>query len=419
MFCRRRSSSELDDSVFQKQNGKISRGEISGPGTHYLHIDTLGLVNGCIDDLVQSPAYSYFSWNNTYDLKVINETTKHRQLYELERPGGLKEQIIECRRLSEALEDPSSAIGIDPKYVENFCYNVSDHVSSILIFPYVSGTKNGWYDVTHPLADSFPRNYHLGWLTQHWVQEALGVPVNFSNSEAVGLAFTLHGDMPRHGYLTELAHLLDHGVKVHLVYGDRDYACNWIGGEAVSLAIPHKYQKEFAKAGYTALTVSSPEEPPFVPYGLTRQHGNLSLTRMFQSGHMVPSYQPEASLRVFERALFNKDIASGTVDLTKTGGWGGADEGAEVFASEGPGDTWWRRSEVMPVPESQCYILNTMTCSRDQIQALKNGTAVVKDYVIVGIEGAEAGNARGDGDGNGGWTIGADDHQTVLGVDEL
>jgi hypothetical protein len=31
---------------FLKQNEKITNGTISGPGVHYLHLDTLGIVNG-------------------------------------------------------------------------------------------------------------------------------------------------------------------------------------------------------------------------------------------------------------------------------------------------------------------------------------------------------------------------------------
>jgi uridylate kinase len=34
-----------------------------------------------------------------------------------------------------------------------------------------------------------------------------------------------------HGYLEDLAYVLDSGIKVALVYGDGDYACNWIGGK--------------------------------------------------------------------------------------------------------------------------------------------------------------------------------------------
>lgn len=479
--------------VFQKQNEKISRGEISGPGTHYLHLDTLGIVNGCVDDLIQNEAYSFMAWNNTYGVVGINETTKHKQLYELHRPDGIVDQTRECQRLDRALrqqqqQDEEGKESIDPYFVEEYCANASEYSSKILVEPYMESGKFGWFDVTHPLADSFPTNYHIGWLNQHWVQKALGTPLNFTwSSIVVGRSFNEHGDMSRGTYLEALAELLDHGVKVHMMYGDRDYACNvgffphflifsvftpvslsfspppllatfagprrglfperfnekqadanqctatqWIGGEAVSLAIPHKYQNEFAAAGYTAMTVSGPEEPPFVPYGLTRQHGNLSFTRVFQAGHMVPSYQPEASLRIFERALFNKDIATGTVDLTATGGWAAAaaaeEEKREIFRTTGTRDTWWKKNEVMPVPAAKCYILNLMTCTDDDLKALREGTAIVKDYVIVGVTDGPGGEEKGEKDGmeETGKGEAEDDmyqgaaEQTVLGdVDEL
>lgn len=196
---------------------------------------------------------------------------------------------------------------------------------------------------------------------------------------------------------------------------------NRIGGEAASLAIPHKYQKDFARAGYAPLTLTGPDEPPFVPYGLTRQHGNLSFTRVFQAGHMVPSYQPEASLRIFERALLNRDIATGAVDLTATGGWGGGTD-AEVFRTEGPGDTWWRRSEVMPLPGRKgCYILQLMTCTDEQIAALREGTAVVKDFVVVDIVKSQGAGSKKGSEGNGVLVQGDTPSQAVVGggIDEL
>ena len=226
---------------------------------------------------------------------------------------------------------------------------------------------------------------------------------------------TLIAKVPRGGYLEGLADLLDKGVKVHLVYGDRDYACNWVGGEAASLAIPHRYQRQFAAAGYTPLTVSPPDRPPFVPYGLTRQHGNLSFTRVYQAGHMVPSYQPEASLRVFERALFNRDVATGTVDLATTGGWR---EDVEIFRTEGTRDAWWKRSEVMPVPESRCYTLMVSTCTGEEREALRNGTAIVKDYILVGIQGAQGGPSTKNTDGEYGGVHEDGGQQAVLGAAE-
>lgn len=39
------------------------------------------------------------------------------------------------------------------------------------------------------------------------------------------------------GYLDQLSNLLDSGVKVTMLYGDRDYFCNWLGGEDLSLSV--------------------------------------------------------------------------------------------------------------------------------------------------------------------------------------
>lgn len=216
--------------VFQQQNDKISRGEITGPGTHYLHLDTLGIINGCVDELVQSEAYSFMAWNNTYGVAGVNETTKHRQLYELRRPDGILDRIRECQRLDRLLQDAGAGEGektTDPAFVESYCRNASAYASDLLVAPYLESGQHGWFDVTHPAADPFPTNYHIGWLNQHWVQKALGAPLNFTwVSPVVSDSFQAHGDMARGGYLEALADLLDHGVKVHLVYGDRDFACN-------------------------------------------------------------------------------------------------------------------------------------------------------------------------------------------------
>jgi carboxypeptidase C (cathepsin A) len=49
---------------FQEQNEKIANGTITGPGTHYLHLDTLGLVNGCVDYEIMPLANLNMAHNN-------------------------------------------------------------------------------------------------------------------------------------------------------------------------------------------------------------------------------------------------------------------------------------------------------------------------------------------------------------------
>lgn len=52
--------------VFQQQNEKIQRGELSDEHAHFLHLDTLGIVNGWIDGVLQEEAYITFPFNNVW-----------------------------------------------------------------------------------------------------------------------------------------------------------------------------------------------------------------------------------------------------------------------------------------------------------------------------------------------------------------
>ena len=49
---------------FQEQNEKIKNGTIKEKGTHYIHLDTLGLINAYLDGIVQLPAYIETLYNN-------------------------------------------------------------------------------------------------------------------------------------------------------------------------------------------------------------------------------------------------------------------------------------------------------------------------------------------------------------------
>jgi hypothetical protein len=209
-----------------------------------------------------------------------------------------------------------------------------------------------------------------GYLTQASVLEALGVPVNYSeHSGAVARQFQATFDMYHGGFLDTVADLLDAGVKVHMMYGDRDYACNWAGGEASSLAVPYSRKSEFAAAGYAPLL--SPEGGAHS--GFTRQFGNFSFTRVFQAGHEVPSYQPAAAWAIFHRATFGLDIATGLQITT------------DDFATVGPSSTWDFKNEVPESPEPRCNVLKPESCVPALVEKLKEGKVVVEDFFVVGV----------------------------------
>jgi carboxypeptidase C (cathepsin A) len=49
---------------WQQQNEKIANGTIEVEHAHYLHLDTLGIVNGLLDAVIQEEAYIRFPFNN-------------------------------------------------------------------------------------------------------------------------------------------------------------------------------------------------------------------------------------------------------------------------------------------------------------------------------------------------------------------
>ncbi len=159
------------------------------------------------------------------------------------------------------------------------------------------------------------------------------------------------------------------------MYGDRDFACNWIGGEAVSLAIPYSNQEQFNAAGYAGIRTNE----SYVG-GQVRQHGNLSFSRVYQAGHEVPSYQPETAYRIFMRALFNRDIATGEVNTVS----------GDPYQTYGPASSWQFKNQDPPEFQQFCYVLDpTALCTEDQIMAVENGTAQIVNYIVVDSNSTE------------------------------
>lgn len=167
------------------------------------------------------------------------------------------------------------------------------------------------------------------------------------------------------GFLDSMAHLLDAGVKVHMMYGDRDYPCNWVGGEAASLAVPYSKARAFGAAGYEPLITSDGVK------GMTRQYGNFSFTRVFQAGHEVPAYQGQAAYEIFHRATFGLDVPTGLFETDDT------------FATAGPRDVWEIKG-LPPIPQKpKCYILRPITCVPEIWDKVTKGAVTVKDWFVV------------------------------------
>jgi hypothetical protein len=324
------------------------------------------------------------AYNNTYGIKTINQTVYEQAKNDWSKPGGCKDLIIRCREL--AAEGDPNVYG-NNHTVNEACMAADVYCSNNVEGAYPTYSGRGYYDIAHLDPDPFPPEFFLGYLAQNWVQGSLGVPINYTESvNSVYYAFGSVGDYPRsdvRGYLNDLAYLLDNGIKVALVYGDRDYACSWIGGEEVSLAVPYKNAAAFKASGYTDIRTNH----SYVG-GSVRQHGNFSFSRVYEAGHEVPSYQPETAYEIFYRTMFNRDIATGTVNT--------ADK--PDYHTNGTESTWHIKNKVPESPQPTCYILSlASTCTEDQAQAVLNGSAKVQNWIVVDENTQHLFNESGSG----------------------
>lgn len=209
---------------FVRQNDKIAKGEIPAEGAHYMHLSTLGIINGCIDapDMIESEII--FAYNNTYGVEAISKEEYEWGMSEFHKKGGVLEDINKCRE-AERKTDPHDHG--DVAETNKICAAAADRATNISDVVFVNASRAARFDVTHEPQDPFPPPYMFGWLNQPEVQKAFGVPVNHSwYSPAVSAAFDRTGDLVKGGQLDQIKNVLDHGVNVALFHGDRDFACN-------------------------------------------------------------------------------------------------------------------------------------------------------------------------------------------------
>lgn len=353
--------------VWERQNAKRRDGSIPRNSTLDIRLASLGIVNGCIDDAIQGPYYPAFALSNTYDFRAISSVRANLANNSFYADGGCLDLILQCRT-AEQVHDPNGTGTVD--LVNEHCSRAYRTCYDSVVAPY-SDSGRSWYDMAHTLPDSFPPATYLEYLNTRSVQEAIGAVTNFTYASAeVAAAFQHTGDHVRGALVPSLASLLDAGIRVAFIYGDRDYICNWPGGEAVAEAVAWNardaHGPRFAAAGYAPIIVND----SYIG-GVVRQFANLSFSRIYQAGHSVPSYQPETAFQLFARVALGTAVSTGDeIDLLEYATEG--DQRADAHSDDlpdSPGPTCWLRD----VPGS---------CSRDQVEMLERGDGVVINGVL-------------------------------------
>ena len=347
--------------LWEEQNAKMVNGTLSNNTNIEIRLKSLGIINGCVDDLVQAPYYPAMAVNNSYGLTAINPTRAKVANGSFYVSGGCKDLITKCRAAVTKLD--SENLG-NVAAVNTACSSAYSSCSTNVMGPYYDSGRSV-YDIAHFVPDPFPPNTYLEYLNTPDFQSAIGTPVNYTQSNfQIVNAYTTTGDYERESYIPELAALLKAGVRVGLVYGDRDYVCNWLGGEALSFAIAAQtspdYASHFPAAGYAPVITN-------ISYigGVVRQFGNLSFSRIYQAGHSVPAYQPETAFQVFARIMTGTSLSTGQIiDLSK-------------YNTTGPANAT-HTDDLPSSPSSTCYIRDMIdTCTNDDKNDIVEGKGVI------------------------------------------
>ena len=346
-------------SIWEKENLARSNRSANTNKTIAIHLASLGIIQGCVDDLVQGRYYPLFANNNTYGVKALSLADQQAAASSYYSAEGCQQLIQECRKVVNA-SDPTNEGDVDT--VNEACRKAQDTCQKTVIGPFAASGLNP-YDITQEYHDPFPPSTYLEYLNLADVQAEIGAAVNFTqDSNPVMSAFEHTGDHQRGEAIKELASLLSLGVKIGFMYGDSDYLCNWLGGEQIALAVAGQSPAHapYLSAGYADIVVNN----TYVG-GAVKQYGNLSFSRIYNAGHLIPAYQPETAFTVFTRIIMGNDISFGqTVDLA-------------TYRSNGPLNSTYTAkppSKRSPV----CFIRDMKAkCTDEQKEKLRAGQGII------------------------------------------
>lgn len=200
---------------FERQNVKIEAGEIKGK---CLNLGTAIITNGEVDFMLQAQYYPQMAHNNTYSFEAISDEVFAEVTNNFTKPGGCRDLIQQCRDRGD-LSDPDE-VGLD-ETANALCTEATVYCYQYVLNAYDASGRSA-FDMAAKLPNPYPPVYSTGWANRAWVQQALGARINFTENSYVSQA-VLYGDISRRNGLKDLEYLLSRGIRVALIYGDRDY----------------------------------------------------------------------------------------------------------------------------------------------------------------------------------------------------
>ncbi|WAO88845.1 Hypothetical protein NCS54_00620700 [Fusarium falciforme] len=165
-------------SYFQDQNKLIKNETPSLENTTTLNLATLGLDEPGIDYRAMARGYPMFGHNNTYGIQVLSEDVYEELMTNIVAPDeGCYALIDRCRALVS--EGDPERFGTN-ETVNEACVEATNMCFGVIQGAYGELSDRSPFDVTVSNVTVLPWHYMDNYPNQAWVQQELGVPLNFT-----------------------------------------------------------------------------------------------------------------------------------------------------------------------------------------------------------------------------------------------
>ncbi|KAI0073558.1 alpha/beta-hydrolase [Panus rudis PR-1116 ss-1] len=274
---------------FDQQNALIEEGKLRG---EKIVVSALMINNGWFDPLLQNQAYVDFATFAPGYGQLQNDTVIAQLNEAYFGKGGCRDQELACY-----------AAGFD-QASNKICSQADDFCVDNVFVPAVGDRDDEDLRQNASSPNIFPPEFYVQYLHRPDIMKRIGAEARYSECpDAPFIPFTKTGDDAR-SLLPQLSALVNSKLKVLLWAGDADINCNWLGCHAVALNMDWFGNETLHRTPFTNMTIRGQ------PVAAIQNVDNFSFARVFQAGHEVPAFQPEAALEIFSQIVRKEQIHS-------------------------------------------------------------------------------------------------------------
>ncbi|KAM0544662.1 hypothetical protein ACHAPJ_011723 [Fusarium lateritium] len=273
---------EIVNHILDK-NQEIQAGKLSG---NMIDVVALSASNAWFDARIQQKSNLDFALENPYR-SLINESL-YQDLLE-EYNTNVVPSIDKCDKTGTVDDCFAAYMSYLQGMEQSISISARDRYSDYILADIRPGGVR-------------PPTKHEEYLQRADVQKAVGAKVNYTNSG--GATNILYSGDDAKSFLDEVSRIVQDGVQVLIWAGDADYVCNWIGTKRVADAVDWPQKEIFSRNNLQPYKVKGVEKGTF------KSVDNLHFVRVFEAGHNLWWYQPEASLQIITQVLNRKGLRS-------------------------------------------------------------------------------------------------------------